>query len=179
MVFFFVHVCNVKIEEVCSLSCCSRFWRDVCASDSLWIFLYRERWPSQSLTGNSHHSQYSSIEGWRSFYIKRHNEMDDRATSIIKVINQCSKSESVEVGDYQKAIADLHAMELGFKDIVLFLFAAKQNALLNLVGLHYLVFSLGVPVNTNSSDFLIMLSTSMQTELHISCSIFKPVFQDR
>ncbi|KAF5192397.1 F-box-like protein [Thalictrum thalictroides] len=146
---------SIQVEDVCSLGSCSKFWRQLCASDCLWISLYRERWPSLDFTKQSSmlmmnqksEPQSSSIKGWRGIYVERHNEMSGKVTSVIKAINQFSTSRSLEVGDYQKAVADLHTMELGFKDVVMFLFSSKHNPLLNLVGLHYLVFWLGIPVD--------------------------------
>ncbi|PIA55110.1 hypothetical protein AQUCO_00800087v1 [Aquilegia coerulea] len=145
----------IQVEDVCSLGSCSKFWFELCASDCLWISLYRERWPSLDFSKQSSmlimnqksDSRSNSIKGWKRFYIERHNEMAAKVTSVIQATHQCSASQSLEVGDYQKAIADLHKMELGFKDVVTFLFSSKQNALLNLVGLHYLVFWLGLPVD--------------------------------
>lgn len=31
--------------DLCALSSCSRFWRELCGSDILWEPLFRERWP--------------------------------------------------------------------------------------------------------------------------------------
>ncbi|KAL5712848.1 hypothetical protein ACHQM5_014975 [Ranunculus cassubicifolius] len=137
----------LQVEDVCSLGSCSKFFRQLCKSDSLWISLFRDRWPSLDFSVHSNNSQLLSIKGWRSLYIERHNDMAGKVTSIVKVLDKCSTSQSLEVKDYQKALADLKTMELGFKDVVMFLFASKQNAFLNLVGLHYLVFCLGVPLD--------------------------------
>lgn len=34
-----------KVSDVCSLGCCSKFWREICDSDHLWKSLCEERWP--------------------------------------------------------------------------------------------------------------------------------------
>lgn len=34
---------------MCALECCSRFWRELCASDCIWESLTRQRWPLLSL----------------------------------------------------------------------------------------------------------------------------------
>ncbi|KAJ8623155.1 hypothetical protein MRB53_031684 [Persea americana] len=39
----------LSASDVCSLGCCSRFWRDLCASDFIWISLSKQRWPSFDL----------------------------------------------------------------------------------------------------------------------------------
>ncbi|KAL5995977.1 hypothetical protein ACLOJK_026050 [Asimina triloba] len=70
--------------------------------------------------------------------------MADRVAAIVQFVKQCSQDDSLEVGDYLKAVRDLCSMELGFKDVQLFLFSSKQNVLLNLIGLHYSLFWLGV-----------------------------------
>lgn len=79
--------------------------------------------------------------------MERHNDMAGKIVSMIKNVDRCSTSQAIEVGEYQKAVAHLQAMELGFKDVVIFLFASKKNALLNLVGLHYLLFCIGIPAD--------------------------------
>ncbi|KAJ4722245.1 F-box-like domain-containing protein [Melia azedarach] len=133
--------------EVCALGCCSRFWRNLCGSDCIWEFLTRQRWPLL-LSGSSESSAQNSgptSEGWKGFYMKRHNEMAHGATDVVKYVEQCMRSYSVEVGDYLQAIEDLNLMQLGFKDVQMFLFKPKLNVLLNLVGLHYCIFWLNVP----------------------------------
>lgn len=85
--------------------------------------------------------------------MKRHNEMAHGATDVVKYVEQCMRSYSVEVGDYLQAIEDLNLMQLGFKDVQMFLFKPKLNVLLNLVGLHYCIFWLNVPVTTPDFDF--------------------------
>ncbi|KAF6176655.1 hypothetical protein GIB67_034517, partial [Kingdonia uniflora] len=84
--------------------------------------------------------------GWRSFYIRRHDEMTSRAAVLIKFVESCSRSKSLEVHDYLRSIQILCSMDVVFKDVVMLLFASKQNVLLNLIVLHYLMFQLGVPV---------------------------------
>ncbi|KAK9084125.1 hypothetical protein Scep_030596 [Stephania cephalantha] len=85
--------------------------------------------------------------GWRSFYIKRHKEMADGANVVAKFVKRNSPTESLEVGDYLRLIEQLYTRGLGFKDVVMLLFASKENVLLNLVGVHYSIFLLGVPAN--------------------------------
>ncbi|KAG1371208.1 putative Chromatin-remodeling complex ATPase [Cocos nucifera] len=72
--------------------------------------------------------------------------MAGAVSTVIKFVEQSSQNESIEVGYYLKAIADLGLMELGFEDVQLFLFARRQNVLLNLIGLHYSIFWLAVPI---------------------------------
>lgn len=69
-----------------------------------------------------------------------------RAAIVAKFVKQCSQHESLEVGDYLRAIAHLCSMELGFEDVQQFLFTTNQNVLLNLIGLHYSLLFLGIPV---------------------------------
>lgn len=74
-------------------------------------------------------------------------------SDVVKYVEQCMRSDSLEVGDYLQAVEDLNAMQLGFKDVQMFLFKSKLNVLLNLVGLHYCIFWLKMPVITPASDF--------------------------
>lgn len=58
-------------------------------------------------------------------YIDKHNEMDYRATVVLNFVEHCSSSESIEVGHYLSAIEGLCSMQLGFKDVQMFLFKPK------------------------------------------------------
>ena len=82
-------------------------------------------------------------------YINRHNEIAGKAMEVVNFVEQSSLCQSLEVGDYLKAIEDLHAMQFGFKDVELLLFNPELNSLLNLVGLHYCISWLQVPVYVN------------------------------
>lgn len=72
--------------------------------------------------------------------------MAGRAASVVKFVEQCSLSESLEVSNYLKAIECLRSMQFGFKDVQMVLFKPKLNVLLNLVGLHYCLNCLQEPV---------------------------------
>ena len=41
--FYFFHVFQVR--DLCALGCCSKFWRQLCFSDSIWHSLVTNRWP--------------------------------------------------------------------------------------------------------------------------------------
>lgn len=47
----------LQVLDVCSLGSCSRFWRELCGSDSVWEALCKDRWPQffsdEKLTSNS------------------------------------------------------------------------------------------------------------------------------
>ncbi|XP_010241462.1 PREDICTED: uncharacterized protein LOC104586055 [Nelumbo nucifera] len=146
----------LQVTDVCSLGSCSRFWRDLCASDCIWLSFSRERWPSldfpfQSPVQNVDNGQleeastdrFSSMKGWKGFYIRRHYEMDNKATAMVKFVEQCSPCKSLEVADYLRAIEDLCLMKMEFKDVQMFLFT-KKNVLLNLIGVHYSIFWLQI-----------------------------------
>lgn len=72
-----------------------------------------------------------------------------RVPAVTKFVEKCFPTKSLEVGDYLKAIEELSTMQVGFKDVQMFLFKPKHNALLNLVGLHYCLSWLEVPVFTS------------------------------
>ncbi|XP_010243590.1 PREDICTED: uncharacterized protein LOC104587608 isoform X1 [Nelumbo nucifera] len=150
----------LQVTDVCALGSCSRFWRELCASDCLWLSLSRQRWPSLDFSSQPPVlevadgqpekvlvDQSSSTKGWRDFYIKRHNEMTGKATAIVNFVELCSPSKSIEVADYLKAIANLCLMKMEFEDVQMFLFT-KQNVLLNLIGLHYSIFWLQIEADS-------------------------------
>ncbi|THU70177.1 hypothetical protein C4D60_Mb08t22270 [Musa balbisiana] len=130
----------LEASDVCSLGSCSRFWQGLCASDSVWIALYKRRWPSAVGALGA-----LPLQGCKTFYINKHKKLASAVSDVIKSVLEWSKSGSMEVGYYLKAISDLGSMELGFKDVQLFLFRREHNVLLNLIGLHYCIFSLDIP----------------------------------
>ncbi|KAK6254559.1 hypothetical protein SCA6_015864 [Theobroma cacao] len=134
---------SLEVPDLSSLGCCSRVWRDLCGSDCLWKSLVRERWPLL----NEAALQDPNFKGWRGFYKKQHKEVAGRAASVVKFVEQCSLSESLEVSNYLKAIECLRSMQFGFKDVQMVLFKPKLNVLLNLVGLHYCLNCLQVPAS--------------------------------
>ncbi|GAB4851233.1 hypothetical protein Ancab_030529 [Ancistrocladus abbreviatus] len=143
---------SLPVRDVCALGSCSKFWRELCGSDPLWVSLSVRRWPSLDLSERYPISDDIGLvdsdpllTGWRGFYIKRHNEMERRAASIVNFVLQCSSSASLEARDYLQAINELSLMQLGFKDVELFLFKPQLSVLLNLIGLHYCISWLGVP----------------------------------
>lgn len=74
--------------------------------------------------------------------------MAEGATTVVKFVEDSSPSDFLEVGDYLKANKALSSMQLGFKDVQMFLFKPKFSVLLNLVGLLYCINCLNVPVTT-------------------------------
>lgn len=71
--------------------------------------------------------------------------MDRFATDVVQ---QFSSTESIDVGQYLSAIEGMCLKELGFKDVQMFIFKPNHSVLVNLMGLHYCINWLGVPVVT-------------------------------
>lgn len=69
-------------------------------------------------------------------------------TEVVEFVKRSSPCDLLKVGDYLRAVKELHEMELGFKDIQFFFFKPQLNVLVNLVGLHYCIAWLQVPVCT-------------------------------
>lgn len=88
------------------------------------------------------------MQGWRSFYIELHNEKAAIAAAVVQFVEECSSSESLEVGEYQKAMQNLNQLQFGYQDVEMFLFKPKLTVLVNLLGLHYCLNWLRVPVYT-------------------------------
>lgn len=148
---------KLQVPELCALGSSSVFWRHLCASDLIWVSLSKERWPALELFGdiinkqeeNSKQSEYAGNSdhpklGWRAFYIKRQTEMAARAVSVVELVKQSARYESLEVGDYQRAMELLKKTEMGFKDVQLYLLTPKRSVLVNLIGLHYCLVWLGI-----------------------------------
>lgn len=142
----------LQVTELCALGCSSVFWRKLCASDLLWFSLVKKRWPSLDLfrinnEDNPKKSEseeccdYSELtlssQGWRAFYIKLNAEMSKRALSVIELFKQSARHESIEVGEYLRAMEHLCATKMGFRDVQLYLLTPKCSVLVNLIGLHY------------------------------------------
>ncbi|MED6182282.1 hypothetical protein PIB30_027121 [Stylosanthes scabra] len=151
----------LQVRDLCALTCCSTFWRELCVSDSIWESLVRKRWPlltsfdfpssssssSSSSTSSSSSADSPNFKKWRKLYIKRHVELGVRARSVEKFVEACSRSESLEVRDYLNAVETLIATRFGFEDVQRFLFNPKVNVLLNLIGVHYCLTCLGIQDN--------------------------------
>lgn len=72
--------------------------------------------------------------------------MAGKVASVSNFVERALAYESIEVGNYLKALELLNSHQFGFKDVQMFLLKPKLNVLLNLVGLHYCIIWLGVPV---------------------------------
>ncbi|KAJ0601885.1 putative F-box only protein [Helianthus annuus] len=145
--------------DLCALGSCSRFWRELCGSDHIWSGLCIDRWPALGFDKgqsydvvpefNPHHLQQqhldSNLKGWRGFYVNKHHEMASKADAVIAFLEQCISSESIEVNHYLVAMQNMHSMQFGFRDVVLFFFKENLHVLLNLAGMHYCIAWLGVP----------------------------------
>ncbi|KAG8370045.1 hypothetical protein BUALT_Bualt14G0076800 [Buddleja alternifolia] len=147
---------SLQVFDLCSLGGCSRFWRELCGSDCVWEGLCKDRWggivvdddnssSSESQSHELHQEMVSNPKGWRELYISKHNEMAEKAASVINFMERNIAYESIEAGTYLKAIELLNSQQFGFKDVQMFLLKPKLNVLLNLVGLHYCIIWLGVP----------------------------------
>lgn len=144
---------SLEVMDVCSLGSCSRFWKELCGSDCVWEVLCKGRWPAiawdQKSWSQSHEIDQkmdSNSKGWKELYVFKHNEMAGKANLILDFVERALAYESIEVGNYLKAIELLNSLHFGFKDVEMFLLKPKLNVLLNLVGLHYCIVWLGVPV---------------------------------
>ncbi|KAL6581868.1 hypothetical protein OROMI_005882 [Orobanche minor] len=100
------------------------------------LVLKLEPKPIRSETGNPR---------WKGFYISKHIEMAGKAALVTSFVERASAYESIEVGNYLKAIELLNSLHFGFKDVQIFLLKPQINVLLNLVGLHYCINWLNVP----------------------------------
>ncbi|KAL6517192.1 hypothetical protein OROHE_017898 [Orobanche hederae] len=155
---------SLQVIDVCSLGSCSRFWRDLCGSDYVWEALCRDRWcglsddddddddndnswasQSESPSHGVDQEVDSNSKRWKGFYISKHIEMAGKAALVTSFVERASTYESIEVGNYLKAIELLNSLHFGFKDVQIFLLKPQINVLLNLVGLHYCINWLNVP----------------------------------
>ncbi|XP_065863555.1 uncharacterized protein [Euphorbia lathyris] len=135
----------LKVLDICALGSCSRFWRELCGSDSIWESLTRQRWPPiPYATDSSSPASPPIIEGWRRSYIRIQREMRGKASSLIRFVEHCSQSESLEFGDFNKAIVEVASMKLGLRDVQMFLFKPELSVLIYLVGLYHCIYCLNV-----------------------------------
>ncbi|KAG0452547.1 hypothetical protein HPP92_025211 [Vanilla planifolia] len=178
----------LEATDLCSLGRCSHFWRGICASDCLWMELAKRRWPilrfdfatgETSLTRNSDltegeasaefQTDLSPTQGWREFYIQKHQSISLLVSSISELLEQCTQNGSLEVGYYLKLLNDLHSYKLGFKDVQTFVFSRKRSVLLNLVGLHYSL----VWLQIEPSEVLEALHRNQVSDREVCVSWFK------
>ncbi|CAI8610575.1 unnamed protein product [Vicia faba] len=130
----------LQVRDLCALSCCSKFWRQLCFSDSIWHHLLTIRWP---LLHNSPLSP-TNLKTWKRLYFERHIDLRLRAGSVERFLKACSRNESLEVGDYLQAFEIINGARFGFEDIQRFLFKPEMNVLVNLLGVHYCITNLGI-----------------------------------
>ncbi|KAK8945272.1 hypothetical protein KSP40_PGU022658 [Platanthera guangdongensis] len=85
-------------------------------------------------------------------------------------VKQCTQCESLEFGHYLEAVSYLHSYQFGFKDVQMFLFSKCCSPLLNLVGLHYYLLRLEIPISDPSSSTYSSLTyqTCLQVIVNIS-----------
>ncbi|XVE82063.1 hypothetical protein DITRI_Ditri15bG0116600 [Diplodiscus trichospermus] len=135
----------LEVLDLCSLSCCSRFWRELCGSDGLWKSLFKERWPPSYEAVLK--DKDPNFQGLRACYIKQQEDMASVTAYVVNLVEECSLSESLEISDFMKTMGWLGLKHFGFKDIQMFFFKPKLSVLLNLVGLHYCQRFLQVPAS--------------------------------
>lgn len=92
------------------------------------------------------------FQGWRRAYINQHKKLLEKVSAITHFVKDCSQNESIEISDYLKAVAFLGSAELGFEDVQIFLFSVNTNVLMNLIGVHYSIFHLQIPVSNPTGN---------------------------
>ncbi|CAN8231969.1 unnamed protein product [Cochlearia groenlandica] len=145
---------SLQVIDICALSSCSRFWREICGSDILWESLFRERWPLLSTFDGDNNTQFLQAQAqrtdsndsghfclmeWRMFYVMQHKEMACRVSEVVKFVTKCPAMLSLEAGEYLHAVETMSSMRLGFRDVELFVFRQDLSVLLNIVGLIYCI----------------------------------------
>ncbi|KHG16606.1 hypothetical protein F383_23230 [Gossypium arboreum] len=162
---------SLEVPTLSSSGCCSRDWQEICRSDCLWESLFKERWPLLYEADKDPNfkidleqlefdpvtiepsSNWMAYESNKLFLIrlarilKQHEEETRQAKSVINLVEQCSQFGSLEAVDYLHAINCLEMMQFGFRDVQMLLLKPKLNVLLNLIGLHYCLNNLQVPLN--------------------------------
>ncbi|GAB4843563.1 hypothetical protein Ancab_013528 [Ancistrocladus abbreviatus] len=137
---------SLPVRDVCSLGSCSKFWREVCGSDPIWVSLSKQRWPSLHLTEHSQgHGSDLFSKGWKGFFVERHGLMASIATDVVNFVQLRSSFISLELRDYRNAIEMFITPDFELKDVELFLFKPESNVLINFAGLFYCISYLRVP----------------------------------
>ncbi|KAI4345473.1 hypothetical protein L6164_012597 [Bauhinia variegata] len=168
----------LQVRDLCSLSCCSRFWRELCGSDCIWESLARERWPLLACfdfpaSSSSTSANAPNFKEWRKLYIERNHKMAAGAAAAAKFLKACRpcNAKSFKVRDYLKVMEDLRALKFGFKDVQLLFFKPRIDVLLNMIGLHYCQACLEIP-----SDHLVeALEACEISDRHVYIKWFKDV----
>lgn len=95
------------------------------------------------------------LQGWKAIYMNQHRRMAVAISNVVEFVGSSLNNGSLESEYYLKAIADLALIaDIGFLDVQFFLFTSNRSAIINLIGLHYSIASLHVPV---SKAFLMIL----------------------
>ncbi|XP_058758606.1 uncharacterized protein LOC131631844 [Vicia villosa] len=153
----------LQVRDLCALGCCSKFWKQLCFSDSIWQSLLTNRWPllQSPLSPN--------LKTWRRLYFERHIDLGLRAVSVERFLKACSRNEALEVDDYLQAFEIVNDARFGFEDIQRFLFKPEMSVLVNLIGVHYCITNLGIP----GDNLVEVLRTSEISNRHVCVKWWK------
>ncbi|KAL6845032.1 hypothetical protein ACP4OV_025205 [Aristida adscensionis] len=139
---------RLQEADVCALGGCSRSWRSACDADCVWERLFRRRWPAAAAEAAAGGEGASRSQGWKALYISQHRRMAVAISNVVEFVGSSLQNGSLEAEYYLKAIAHLALItDLGFLDVQFFLFSRNHSAIINLIGLHYSIVSLHVPIN--------------------------------
>ena len=88
------------------------------------------------------------LQGWKALYINQHRRMNVAISNVVEFVGSSLNNGWLESECYLKAIADLAlTADIGFLDVQFFLFSRNHSAIINLIGLHFSIASLHVPVS--------------------------------
>ena len=88
------------------------------------------------------------LQGWKALYINQHRRMGVAISNVVEFVGSSLNNGWLESECYLKAIADLAlTADIGFLDVQFFLFSRNHSAIINLIGLHFSIASLHVPVS--------------------------------
>ncbi|KAG2619695.1 uncharacterized protein LOC120665696 isoform X2 [Panicum virgatum] len=134
---------RLQEADVCALGGCSRSWRAACDADCVWERLFRCRWPAAAAEA----AVASRVQGRKALYINQHRRMNVAISNVVEFVGSSLNNGWLESECYLKAIADLAlTADIGFLDVQFFLFSRNHSAIINLIGLHFSIASLHVPM---------------------------------
>lgn len=81
--------------------------------------------------------------------------MAGKVGSAANLVERAFACDSIEVGNYLKAVEIMESHQFGFEDVEMFFLQPTLDVFLNLIGLHYCITWLGIPVTFFTHRFVL------------------------
>ncbi|KAJ4747470.1 F-box domain containing protein [Rhynchospora pubera] len=144
----------LDVWDVLSLGSCSKSLRGICESEETWKLLYMRRFDPLTLDELPKYYQASAYaKGWKTVYITKYMNLP---AGISAIYIKCHHPMD---GDFYPnhilpKIEYVKRLILSYEDVYFFFIRKELSVLINLLGLYYAFFCLGVSVEDINKDMV-------------------------